>query len=333
MTPGMASTTGTTTSSTPSYEALMKCARRRIDEEWALTGRERAILLLVARLSFGCQQKWACVPKQEVLGRAVRLHKSDASKLIRGLIARRALQVLRSGGEVLYQVCLHDMQVPRREDDAEAQAALEELLRIQERRHNGRADADGQGRLPGLTAPVNEDVGLEADALRALLEEDLGLPSGVRNVTRGLELQTSEPGVSDLLARSEALMHLVPGKDEDSAELTEVDMEAVEAIRRDMEPARRHGADVLDHFKQGLSGELAYLWDCLVTEFDRVPGGRASLRRYAGQWRNRLLQNPDAVREAIGDHKLRKGGPADAPGAWMYQRFCAAGRAASHAGK
>lgn len=86
--------------------------------------------------------------------------------------------------------------------------------------------------------------------------------------------------------------------------------------------ATRPGSKVdLESFKRNLSPDLAQEWDRLVREFSRTPGAISNLKRFAGLWRNRLKAHPNELREAISDHQLRKDGPADAPGAYIYRRL------------
>ena len=65
------------------------------------------------------------------------------------------------------------------------------------------------------------------------------------------------------------------------------------------------------------------LLDRLITEARRAPGGLENLEQWAPKWLTRLRQMPEAIAEAIAEHKLKRD-PAKSPPAWicsMAERF------------
>lgn len=301
----------------PAYDLLRECARRRIEEEWDLTGREQTVLRVIELASFGSGQKKAHIPTQALLATACGLHRSDVCRALKRLITMGALSLRRHREETLYEIELHCDTVPRRTQvsNQERDAAMAALLELQERRQGGRADPSGQARLHGVLGPA-EDARLETDALRAALE-----PPAEQS---GLSVQRNVPTVPPNPAPVER------GLDPD-----EVDRQMAE-FRRNMAAGSRSGPEKgrgvrssagtppvnLDDYKLGLTAEQAYLWDCLVEEARRGSEvGWDEFVRYAPAWRKRLQEHPVALREAISDHKLRSKGAADLPGAYIFNRM------------
>jgi hypothetical protein len=299
----------------PAYEALRDAARRRIEVEWQLSGREQAVLRVILAGSYDLGKMRARVISQAQLVRILGIDKSDMSRLIRGLISLGALSVWKHCDETQYKIETGCRSVPLRKSIspatvAERERAMADFLELQERHREG-DDVDGQMRLPGVLPP--EDIELESDALRVMLEptEDLvsadavPLPPGMSQEDLDRELSAFRSRLDD--PPSPAQHHPDPG------------------------PTTAPPETELEQYRRGLSDEMAYLWDCLVSEIQRRrrnPRTRADnwieFVQYAGLWRKRLLEDPHALREAVGDHKLRstgRHGPADSPGAWIFQRY------------
>jgi hypothetical protein len=307
----------------PAYEALRDAARRRIEFDWQITGREQVVLRVILAGSYDLGKMRARVISQAQLVRICGFDKSDMSRLLRRLISLGALSVWKHCDETQYKIETGCQSVPLRKSCsptsvAERERAMAEYLDLQERHLEG-DDVDGQMRLPGVLPP--EDVELEADALRVMLEPtDLEIDNIV-NLPTEPDAVPLPPGVS----REELDRQL-------SAFRSRLDDPPAPAQRHpDPGPTTAPAEAELERYRRGLSDEMAYLWDCLVIEIRRRrrnprTGGDnwAEFVQYAGPWRKRLLDDPKALQEAVGDHKLRstgRHGPADSPGAWIYTQY------------
>lgn len=306
----------------PAYDLLRECARRRIEEEWDLTGREQTVLRVIELASFGCGQKKAHIPTQALLATACGLHRSDVCRALKRLITMGALSFIRHREDALYEIEVHCDTVPRRTQvtTQEREAAMAAILELQERRRGGRADPNGQERLYGVLGPA-EDAALETDALRAALEPNAerNTPTVERN-TLGVQQNSPRPQEPEL-DPAEVTRHM----DEFRRRMAAGSGSRSSASwsgrgAKSTSPAGER--DNLDRYKLGLDPEQSHLWDCLVTEIQRGSAvGWSEFVQYAPLWRKRLLEHPAALREAISDHKLRAKGSADLPGAYIFNRM------------
>ena len=279
------------------YEELIACARRRIEEEWDLTGREQVVLRVLLRLSFGCGQMKACIPTQTLLAQACALHRSDVCRALGRLIRKGAVSLVRHRNEILYAIEVHCDQVPMRTaiTTQERHKALQELLEVQIRRQGGMNDPDGQGRLDRILGEP-EDTGRDVATFAAMLEP--------RSPVAEAPLDPAQ------LARETAALRQRLATEETSDYFTD-------------EPHDPRTSDVARH-RSGLRGEFLQVWDRLVREcMSGNNAGWSSFVRYAGKWRKRVINNLSAVHEAVADHQLRRlsKGSADEPGAWIYDQM------------
>ena len=304
----------------PAYTSLRECARRRIDAEWQLTERERVVLNLLEELSFGCGQMCACIPRQATLATACGIHPSDLCRVLKRLNDKGCISLRQHQRETLYAIELHCPAVPRRQAAGENAAkadALQELKALQERRMNGTADASGQLRFRSMHEA--EDLSLEREALRAEMEVAAASAPPVSGPKQVSPTPSNRSEIDDEMEREIAAFH-------ERMRTPAIAADPLPPPSPIVPPARSSEPDSpetsLEDLGGSLQGEHRHLWDRLCTEARR--GSREGLRQfvaYAHLWRRRLVEDPQALSDAVGDHKLRKGGPANSPGGWIYSRY------------
>lgn len=266
------------------------------------------MLELVLELSFVMGQMWACIPRLQLLADATGLDKADASRTLARLIGKGALMLQKHRDERLYSIQLFCKEVPLRHarppasDPQKSEAAVQALRVVQERRLGGSADGSGQMHLPGRIALERaEDLDLEKSAMGAMLETPA--------VQRPEELLSAD--LPDAVF---------------AQELEQMVRRAVEEQPRSRGPglAGRATVDRVASCERGLTEEQRFLWDALKAEFAR--GGERSMadfRQWAPKWKQRLLEDGFALREAVSEHRLKKE-KADNPGGyilWQYDLY------------
>lgn len=286
------------------YTALEECARRRIGAEWECSDAERAVLLLINELSHALGQSWALVPTVSQLAQALGIHRSTAGRAIRSAVAKGYLQILHRRDETLYSICTETPGAPVQ--DAARQAARERLLELNRNREQGRADGNGQQRLPGIFP--SEEVAAPAAAFGAMLEQEsmAAVPHGTPSAPRpSTTVSPSTPGGHAQRIEA-ALQRIAQNPASDTAP------------RR---AAGKYDAKWAD-MTRGLTDQESY---CLAFIRDecRAKGskGEAEFYQWGTKWRQRAKSQTGHYIEAAGVCKAMRleGKGPDSPGAFMYR--------------
>lgn len=299
---------------TETYLALAACARRRIECEWACSGAEGGMLMLIAELSFDLGQTWACIPCLADFAAVLGVHKSTVSRALRSVRKKGYLQVLMRRDETLYSICTETRgeMAPAHDDGAQVKAKLVEMNK---NRRAGTADADGQQRLPGVLP--SEEIEAPARAFEAMIEVE----AAPENVPRGTTLPPATRATAGDAEETDAEFH---------ARLERM-TRTMEAVRETPQPQPQapsrqeiHSLDAeMAKLCRGLKGEPLHALERLREEFKS--GGKlqeAVFFKWGRPWRTRAINHPRQCLEVASEHKnmrLCTGTTADEPGAWMYR--------------
>lgn len=304
------------------YTALADCARRRIEQEWTCTAAERAVLQLIADLSFGLGQTWAYVPCLADFAAVLGVHKSTVCRALRGARKKGYLEILQRRDETLYTLCTQTRGEAADGAQDEAAAVRRRLVELNQARLQGQADPDGQARLPGVLP--SEETGAPAAAFSAMMEET-ARPwptegSQRRKVEASAGATDEEEPLAEFHARLENLVR--------TAERRRGEVESGAAPPPEPPPQRSQAAifdEAMEKLCRGLKGEPLFVLQQVRAEVQtRGNLQEAAFFKYGGAWRKRVMEHTAAVREAVGEHKnlrLTQGQGADEPGAWIFRRM------------
>ncbi len=297
------------------YIALANCARSRIAQEWQCHGAERDLLALIVELSFALGQSWAVVPCLADFAEACSMHKSTASRALRAAVAKGHLEILQRQGETLYRICTETKAEPDPQARAKQQTARERLVKLNQARFQGTADADGQGRIPGVFE--SEEMEAPAAAFDAITEAE--------NVPRGTKHLVS-PAVSVVESKLESLMRTMnsrrdpeavpPGARPGGGMPTSVPPPPV--------TSRMEVGNVDSQWQEmtrGLSDQAIHCLEMIREECRHRKGGMAEFFQWSLKWRQRASQHTRLYLEAAAVHKsmrLESGTIAKSPGAFIY---------------
>ncbi|WP_395753350.1 hypothetical protein [Prosthecobacter sp.] len=322
------------------YSALASCARRRIEQEWSCTAAERAVLQLITDLSLALGQTWAFVPCLNDFAAVLGIHKSTVSRALRSALKKDFLLVLKRRDETLYCICTETRGDAAPEADAgKAEEARARLVALNQTRLQGRADPDGQQRLPGVLP--SEETAAPARAFDAMMEESEQVLSPSKqplHETIAVPRETiSTPAMQANAGDDETW-------DECEARLKRM-IDAAERARGEVPapppmspptPMRRASAapsDVpsgdaanlereMQKLCRGMNDQTRHVMERLREEFRS--GGKlqeAQFFKWGRAWKKRALDYPRECLEACGEHKNLRltTGPADEPGGWIYR--------------
>lgn len=300
------------------YNALAECARRRLEHEWDCTDAEHALLSFITELSFDLGQTWAHVPCLADFAAVLGLHKSTICRALRSARKKGFLLILMRRDETLYSICTETRGSTAEESGADlARLTRARLVEMNKNRLQGKADADGQQRIPGILP--SEEVEAPARAFEALLEAT----NEVEGATKSVPCETKTPPASQAQSGDE--------DDETDAEF----QARLERMTRTMEqqrgdpviPPAPPGSDrqrldeEMSRLCRGLKGEQLHAMERLREEFSSAGKlQEAVFFKWGRAWLKRVRSNARLVLEACGDHKnLRMTGKgADEPGAWIF---------------
>jgi len=303
------------------YDSLLACARRRL-AEWDLSPREMRVIEVLADLSFGQRQAWACIVGLEDLATVCRLDKGDLSRTLAQLVDRGALQRRDETGAMLFALCPFSKSMPLKsrvraatQDELDARARL---IVVQRRRLNGAADANGQGRLPMALDATREDHAAPEMALKAMLEEaltdDLGI--GRRAAVGGPPMAVGGPPMSvggpptgppPILTRARNV-------------LTLTSTDNVKRLTLRMGALKRENFEEIVEDTDGFDAAQADVWRMLCEAMQTgSKRGWQSFLQHERFWRREIRTDSIMVFNAIGEYRLRcdgKLGPHSEPG-WV----------------
>jgi DNA-binding MarR family transcriptional regulator len=303
---------------TETYQQLHDCATRRIDLEWICTAAESELLKLIAELSYGLGQSWCVVPCLADFAAACGIHKSTASRALRSAVQKGYVQILQRQAETLYMVCT---TTPANREAHEAESrefARARLRRMNETRDQGRADADGQHRLPGVFA--GEEIEAPAAAFEAMMEPRI-VPCGTQSMVSPPEDDPLERLMKTMEAkRVQVASPAPPGPP----------LNAAPAHRQPnpepLKPPRREVGDQATQWEQMTAGLKDHQLHCLERireEFASAGSSElASFYQYRDAWRKRASHQTTLYLEAAGVHKairLERGNSMQKPGSFMYR--------------
>lgn len=299
------------------YPALAACARRRIDDEWRMTAAEESLLMLVCEMSFDLGQSWACIPALADFAEVLGIHKSTVSRALRSARKKGFLQVLMRADETLYSLCLETRGQTPASENGRRDAARKRLVEMNKNRLQGRADADGQQRLPGVLD--SEELDAPAAAFEAMMEapqaETIPEEATIIPPTTRAHADDDDETDAEFHARLERLTMTMEAQRGDPPSPPPRSSTAPGSVNSDTFD------DEMDKYCRGLRGEALHAMQRLREEFQSA--GRlqeAAFFKWGRVWRRRAVEYTRAVLEACGEHKNKRltGQGADEPGAWIY---------------
>lgn len=298
------------------YTALADCARRRIEQEWDCSGTERELLRLITYLSFDLGQTWALIPCLADFAAILGVHKSTVSRALRSVRKKGYLLVLMRREETLYSICT-ETRGTAAETRGTAAETRSRLVEMNKNRLQGKADADGQQRLPGILP--SEETAAPAAAFAAMVEESERATIQPPDATNHVPRETTLPATTRAAADD--------GTDEAFQRRLERMVTTMESQRGDA-PAESLPRNTdrfdeeMERLCRGLKGEPLHAMERLREEFQSAGKlQEAVLFKWGRVWRKRCLQQTRPLLEACGEHKnlrLTTGKGADEPGAWIY---------------
>jgi hypothetical protein len=316
------------------YMALAGCARKRIEQEWSCSAAERSVLQLVADLSFELGQTWALVPCLGDFAAVLGVHKSTVSRALRSALKKGFVLVLKRREETLYSICTETRGTATPADAQQGEAVRSRLVKLNQTRLQGLADADGQQRLPGVLP--SEEVEAPGRAFVAMMEEPQAASNAAASASnQGLDATLAVP--RGTMATPETRATAGGGDDEPPDELHR----KLEAMVRAQEkawgevpeagparvPASPQEKDSLEKemvkLCRGLNPEQRHALAQVRTEFQS--GGKlqeAAFFNWGRLWRKHVINHTRICLEVAGEHKalrLSTGKAANEPGAWMYR--------------
>lgn len=295
------------------YNALAACARRRIEAEWSCSAAERALLTLLAELSFDLGQTWACIPCLADFAAVLGVHKSTVSRALRSARKKGFLLVLMRREETLYSICTETRGVVAAQA-VDASQVKARLLEMNKNRRAGTADADGQQRLPGVLP--SEEIEAPARAFAALVEDIAKEPKNVPcetitpPATRATSGDDDNETAEDFKARLERIT-----REEMQREGAPENVRLTTTDAKNMELS-------MAKLCRGVKGEALHALQRFREEF--ASAGKvqeAAFFKWGGRWRRDALRWPRQCLEVAGEHKALRhtSGAANEPGAWMYR--------------
>ncbi|WP_395736306.1 hypothetical protein [Prosthecobacter sp.] len=315
------------------YSALASCARRRIEQEWSCTAAERAVLQLVTDLSLDLGQTWAFVPCLSDFAAVLGIHKSTVSRALRSALKKGFLLVLKRREETLYCICTETRGDAAAPDESKGREARARLVELNQTRLQGRADPDGQQRIPGILP--SEETAAPARAFAAMIEEPEPSSSKVPlHETIAVPRETILPpktGAEEPWEETEQrIQAMVAAAERSRAEVPAppppAPMSAPIQRATGQSSAPSGDAANLDRAMlklcRGLDDQARHVMERLREEFRS--GGKlqeAQFFKWGRAWKKRAVDYPRECLEVAGEHKNLRltTGPADEPGGWMFR--------------
>ncbi len=311
---------------TETYPALADCARRRIEHEWECSGTERELLQLITALSFDLGQTWALIPCLADFAAVLGVHKSTICRALRSVRKKGWLLVLMRRDETLYSISTETRGTAAAETRSTAAETRARLVEMNKNRCQGKADADGQQRLPGILP--SEETAAPAAAFAAMLEQPPHSPSHVPRETNEQSTPRAAAGDdtdAEFHARLESLVHAAEKRRQES------EVNESSALPRPSPPTSEERCRLDAKMRTlcaGLKGEALHAMQRLREEFSSAGKlQEAAFFNWGSKWRQRCKDSPRLVLECAGAHKdirlIDK--PAKEPGAWIWSqmRVCA----------
>lgn len=320
------------------YTALSNCASRRIESEWLCTDAERAVLSLINELSFALGQSLAIVPSLSDFAAATGFHKSTISRAIRSALKKDYLMILKRRDEILYGICTETEGTVATTTGDNKEEAKKRLVELNQNRLQGKADANGQQRLPGVLE--NEEVEAPTRAFAAMMHEISDEPSPVRDLggtERTAGVATAQrPGPENR-----------PRLGSSNVSATDVETRLSRLTER-MEEAReqRHPSPLFEptprttssyekqwnEASRGLQGDSLYALELIRDECVIAgPKQEAAFYQFRFAWRKRVQERPRLAAESAGVCKAMRneGNPPKEPGGFIYRTMQAASQVTS----
>lgn len=280
------------------YTTLNETARRRISEEWSCSAAEGQLLLLICDLSFALGQSWCVVPCLADFAAACGIHKSTASRALRAAVQKGYLQSLSRQGETLYSLIV-TTRGQQREQDRGREEAKERLLKLNRTRLQGRADADGQERLPGVFD--SEEIDAPAAAFAAMVEQP-------REIVSAVPADPLQKLMATMREREREQEPQPPERPPPRAETQRMVVGSFDSQWSEM--------------TRGLNDQAIHCLEQIRSEFQQRKGAEAEFFQWRFLWRKRAMRQTRLYLEAAAVCKamrLESGTVCDSPGAFIYR--------------
>lgn len=285
---------------TETYQALAEESRRKIRQEWDCCASESVLLALIVDLSYEIGQSWCVVPSLADFAEACGIHKSTASRALRRAVTKGRLEILQRQGETLYRlITTAPATCAAKANEQSMKRARNRLLVMNQTRLQGRADPDGQSRLPGVFD--SEEIEAPAAAFKAIVSTP------------------EKPGPEDPLNKLlRTMQRLNPSSEDERPENIKP-----EDTRTTSQRMTVGSFDSQWHeLTRNLSDQVVFCLEQIRAECQQRKGGEAEFFQWRWKWRQRAQKDTRLYLEAAGICKamrLESGTVAESPGAFIYR--------------